>query len=36
MGTYNFSATTLTLTVNPEAYATDYRSAITVSVISAP
>lgn len=36
MGSYDFTATTLTLTVPPRAYARTYRSDVTISVASAP
>ncbi len=36
MGKYDFSATTLMLTVPPRAYARTYRSDVTISVVTAP
>lgn len=36
MGQYDFSATTLTLTVPPSAYSRTYKSDITISVVTGP
>jgi hypothetical protein len=36
MGKYDFSTSTLTLTVMQDAYATTYTSTVTVDVVSAP
>jgi hypothetical protein len=36
MGAYDFSASTLTLSVPASAYAKEYRSAVTVSVVTGP